>query len=189
MIITYASEENQQAILDLEQVIFNDMELAVYDELTVTEVQKAWQIAVRQSDKSRYHYSRAIVAKDNEGLVLGVLFGYPDTDEPILDEAVQNVLADKYSYHRWLFSDSEVFENEWYIDSIVVASYARGQGIGKALIAAASNHAQQEGHQLIGLNVDDSNPRAQKLYERSGFKAVGRLKIGAHVYTHMQKQL
>ena len=29
MIITYASEENQQAILDLEQVIFNDMELAV----------------------------------------------------------------------------------------------------------------------------------------------------------------
>ena len=75
MIITYASEENQQAILDLEQVIFNDMELAVYDELTVTEVQNAWQIAVRQSDKSRYHYSRAIVAKDNEGLLLGVLFG------------------------------------------------------------------------------------------------------------------
>lgn len=99
MIITYASEEDQQAILDLEQVIFNDMELAVYDELTVTEVQNAWQIAVRQSDKSRYHYSRAIVAKDNEGLLLGVLFGYPDTDEPILDEAVQNVLADKYSYH------------------------------------------------------------------------------------------
>lgn len=189
MKIQAATQVDQLAVLELEQTIFDAMDLAVYDELSVAEVQTAWQLATRQSDQSRYHFHRALVAKDETNTVVGVLFGYPDSDEPVLDEAVQTVLADRYSYHRWLFDTSEVFENEWYVDSLVVRENARGQGIGQALIKAAEARARQEQRAVIGLNVDDRNPKAKTLYERLGFVERGQLKIADHSYTHMQKSL
>lgn len=189
MIIRDAQSADQDAILQLEQTIFDAMDLVIYDELSVADVQTAWRLAVTQSDQSRYHYRRALVAQDDAGQIVGVLFGYPDADEPVLDTAVQTVLADRYSYHRWLFEDSEVFENEWYIDSVVVMSSARGQGVGQALLKAAEARAQQENRHVIGLNVDDSNPEAMALYQRLGFVATGDLMIGTHHYTHMQKDL
>lgn len=189
MIIRAATQADQDAILQLEQTIFDAMDLAIYDELSVADVQAAWRLAVTQSDQSRYHYRRALVAQDDAGQVIGVLFGYPDTDESVLDTAMQTVLADQYSYHRWLFEDSEVFENEWYIDSVVVTSSARGQGVGQALLKAAETRARQEDRHVIGLNVDDSNPDAMALYQRLGFVPKGDLMIGSHHYTHMQKNL
>ena len=152
-------------------------------------MQAAWTLAVATSEKSRYHYSRALVAKNDDNVVVGVLFGYPNTEEKTLDKTLQTILADKYSYHRWLFSDSEVFENEWYLDSIVVTDAVRGQGIGKQLIKAAEVRAKQENRETIGLNVDDANPRAQKLYTALGFEPVGKITIGKHAYTHMQKKI
>lgn len=189
MIIQSATQMDQAAILKLEQTIFDDMALDIYDELSVADVQAAWTLAVATSEKSRYHYSRAIVAKNDENIVVGVAFGYPDTEEKILDNALQTILADKYSYHRWLFSDPEVFDNEWYLDSIVVTDAARGQGIGKQLITAAEIRAKQENRETIGLNVDNVNPRAQKLYTALGFEPVGKITIGKHDYTHMQKKV
>ncbi|WP_220739330.1 GNAT family N-acetyltransferase [Leuconostoc miyukkimchii] len=187
MKIQPATIHEQEVILSLEQTIFDDMALEIYDELTVENVQEALSLAVSMSDESRYHYSRALVAKNDENQVLGVIFGYPDTEEKHLDRALQSILADKFSYHRWMFPDSEVFDNEWYVDSIVVTSEARGQGIGKKLLAAAEKKAKESNRETIGLNVDDENTRARMLYQNIGFKSVGRLTLGAHNYTHMQK--
>lgn len=189
MIIQPAKQIDQAAILKLEQTIFDDMALEIYEELSVADVQAAWTLAVATSEKSRYHYSRALVAKNDDNVVVGVLFGYPNTEEKTLDKTLQTILADKYSYHRWLFSDSEVFENEWYLDSIVFTDAVRGQGIGKQLIKAAEVRAKQENRETIGLNVDDVNPRAQKLYTALGFEPVGKITIGKHAYTHMQKKI
>lgn len=189
MIIQSATPADQATIIQLEQTIFDAMDLAVYDELSIAEVQDAWRVAAANSVQTRYHYRRALVAKDDTGQVIGVLFGYPDSDESVLDGAMQTVLADRYSYHRWLFDDSEVFENEWYLDSLVVSASSRGQGVGQALLKAAETRALQEDRQVIGLNVDDANPKAKALYERLGFIARGKLTIGAHEYTHMQKKI
>lgn len=189
MKIERATLDDQIEILALEQTIFNDMDLDVYDILSQGDVQKAWQKAVAQSAKSRYHYSRALVAKDDNSQIMGVAFGYPDNEELDLDNAIQAVLADEYSYHRWLFEDSEVFDNEWYLDSIVVSENARGKGIGKQLLLASEKRALNENKKTIGLNVDDHNPKAKKLYESMGYQAVGRIQIGKHNYTHMQKSI
>ncbi|QBR47459.1 GNAT family N-acetyltransferase [Leuconostoc kimchii] len=189
MIIQAATKADQAVILELEQTILDDMALAIYDELPVADVQEALSLAVAASDKSRYHYSRVLVAKNEANQILGVAFGYVDTEEKSLDDALQTVLADQFSYHRWLFEDSEVFDNEWYLDSIVVTDEARGQGIGKKLFQAVETRAKEQHRDVIGLNVDDGNPRAYKLYDSLGFKPVGRLTIGSHDYTHMQKQL
>jgi len=79
--------------------------------------------------------------------------------------------------------------DEWYLDSISVAESARGKGVGTQLLAALPEVVAAQGETVIGLNVDDGNPKARALYEREGFVAVGELMIGAHHYTHMQRDL
>ena len=49
----------------------------------------------------------------------------------------------------------------------------RSHGIGTAIIRAAEDLAAQRGHRLLGLGVDDHNPRAAALYLRLGYRETG----------------
>ncbi|GMA68311.1 hypothetical protein GCM10025884_19380 [Leuconostoc gelidum subsp. gelidum] len=51
MIIQPAKQIDQAAILKLEQTIFDDMSLEIYEELSVADVQAAWALAVATSEK------------------------------------------------------------------------------------------------------------------------------------------
>lgn len=55
------------------------------------------------------------------------------------------------------------------IDGIFVASEARGQGAGSALIEALGREALMRGHTDLRLDVMETNGRARALYERRGF--------------------
>lgn len=57
--------------------------------------------------------------------------------------------------------------------TIGVAPAHRGHGVGSALLAAVIQQARVRGHRAISLSVEDGN-RARLLYERNGFRAVGR---------------
>ena len=61
---------------------------------------------------------------------------------------------------------------ELLMDGIAVHPDARGQGVGTRLFDALFAFAQAEGYSTIRLDVVNSNPRAQQLYERLGFVAV-----------------
>lgn len=69
-------------------------------------------------------------------------------------------------YHR------EPQTNGLVMDGIVVDANARGLGIGSELLKQVQQFAQDKGYQTVRLDVIDINPRAQKLYERMGFKAI-----------------
>ncbi|MAI89008.1 MAG: hypothetical protein CBB65_00820 [Hyphomonadaceae bacterium TMED5] len=58
--------------------------------------------------------------------------------------------------------------------SISVSVDAGGQGIGRALIAAAKQVACDRDCLRLRLEVRKSNARAISLYERTGFKVIGR---------------
>lgn len=45
----------------------------------------------------------------------------------------------------------------------------QGQGVGRTLLDAASEHAREQGCSFIELSVDVINPRAHALYQREGF--------------------
>ncbi len=64
-------------------------------------------------------------------------------------------------------------KGELVMDGIAVTSDARGQGIGRSLLAALAAYAENEGFTTIRLDVVDTNDRARKLYESFGFVAVG----------------
>ncbi|GAV40361.1 GNAT family N-acetyltransferase [Streptomyces acidiscabies] len=48
--------------------------------------------------------------------------------------------------------------------------HLRSQGIGTALVRAAEEWALARGVEVMGLGVDDRNPRAAALYERLGYR-------------------
>jgi ribosomal protein S18 acetylase RimI-like enzyme len=60
--------------------------------------------------------------------------------------------------------------DEIYVDGIAVAGKARGLGIGTQLLAEISHIARAHDKRFVRLDVIDTNPRAQALYERVGFR-------------------
>jgi len=61
---------------------------------------------------------------------------------------------------------------ELVMDGIVVHSDLRGKGIGSRLLEEIGKYAKENQFNRIRLDVIDINPKAKKLYERKGFKAV-----------------
>ncbi|GAD55561.1 LOW QUALITY PROTEIN: mobC protein [Limimaricola cinnabarinus LL-001] len=74
--------------------------------------------------------------------------------------------------------DSDVDNRRFLIDGIFVAPEARGRGVGSRLIEALAQEARSGGYREIRLEVIDENLRARALYERRGFRAVGRRPLG-----------
>lgn len=60
--------------------------------------------------------------------------------------------------------------DELYLDGIAVSPGARGLGIGTRLLDETALIARDLGKSFVRLDVIDTNPRAQALYERVGYK-------------------
>lgn len=76
----------------------------------------------------------------------------------------------------WL--SASVDNHRFLVDGIAVLPEARGQGLGRQLVAALCQEALARGYGEIRLEVVDSNPRAKALYERLGFRVIAIENIG-----------
>jgi len=56
-----------------------------------------------------------------------------------------------------------------HIDAVAVSEQARGKGVGTLLMEASFDEARRLGFQKASLEVINTNPRAQQLYEKLGF--------------------
>ncbi|UHA73435.1 GNAT family N-acetyltransferase [Paenibacillus sp. 481] len=83
------------------------------------------------------------------------------------------------SYKIYDYFNSSPKENELRIDSISVASEARGLGVGSKLLNKVMQVASETGKKNVVLEVIDTNPQARKLYERIGFVCTGTKTFGA----------
>ena len=68
-----------------------------------------------------------------------------------------------------------------------------GKGVGQNLMDACFELAKTRGHDVMWLGVWEFNPRAQRFYEKNGFRAVGRhvFQLGSDPQTDllMQKEI
>jgi ribosomal-protein-alanine N-acetyltransferase len=64
--------------------------------------------------------------------------------------------------------------SEWEIENVVVAHQSLRLGIGSALVQELAKRAQRESVSAILLEVRESNLPARRLYEKQGFREVGR---------------
>ena len=56
-----------------------------------------------------------------------------------------------------------------YLEELYVVPHRRGQGLGRALLEAAMEHARERGAARIDLNTSVSDVAARALYESAGF--------------------
>lgn len=65
------------------------------------------------------------------------------------------------------------------IVSVAVRSICQGQGYGRALIEHAHAWGRNQGLRKAFLDVHPNNPGARRLYERLGYRVVGRTGTGS----------
>lgn len=187
--IRKAKEKDIAQLVPLIMIILKDMELPLLEQLGEEKLSEMLNDACH-IEGYRYDYRRAMVIVDENDVVYGAAFGYRYDEEKHIDD-VWNIVMNKYGYieEEPLFSDKETLPGEWYLDTLVVSEQHRGHGAGEKLLDAAEILALDDGCHIIGLNVDESNPRAQKLYERIGYHEVQNITISGHQYHHMQKEI
>ena len=76
-------------------------------------------------------------------------------------------LAGYLAFHAF---EPGIARNELRIECLAVAPEKRGQGIGTLLLTAVDELAKAKGFDAVRLEVVDTNPNAQRLYERQGFR-------------------
>ncbi|WP_407881040.1 GNAT family N-acetyltransferase [Furfurilactobacillus entadae] len=184
--IREAQKDDAGQIAPLINIIFKEMELEELEDVSDPAVLKAITAAY-QSEAYLSGVATTVVA-EADGQVVGVAFGYPDENEDVVDHVLEAAtkFSDEFADDPF-GSDYEAFENEWYLDSIVVDPEYQGMGIGGQLLDAIPACARADNKRVIGLNVDFDNPGAKALYHRHGFETVGTTQIGYHWYAHMQR--
>jgi GNAT superfamily N-acetyltransferase len=187
MNIRFGEEKDAKDLAELAMIIIRQMELPVTEQLGEKIILETLEEAIKVKDY-RYYYKNALVAVV-DGRVAGAAFGYPNESEPGIDEAFADLLEVKAGIRHTLFTDSEVDGDEWYLDTIAVFPEFRGHKIGTALLDALPRLAEKFGKNVIGLNVDFANPRAEKLYLANGFEKTGEMMISGHNYVHMKKKI
>ncbi|MGN6515651.1 MAG: GNAT family N-acetyltransferase [Rhizomicrobium sp.] len=75
------------------------------------------------------------------------------------------------------------------LGAMYVRAGARGTGLSDLLIETLIDHAVHDGAEQIKLTVNAENPHAIKLYERHGFRAIGRypnsIRVGGRTYEEL----
>ena len=72
-------------------------------------------------------------------------------------------------------TESDVI-GEWPVELSRLYSHQKflGQGVGQALMDACFDRAKETGRDVMWLGVWEYNPRAQRFYEKNGFRFVGK---------------
>ncbi len=141
---------------------------------------------VAQMDEAIYGWRNVLIAEVG-GSSVGAIIAYDGARLHELRRPLEDLL-ERYvgpEAHDW---DDETSAGEFYIDTLAVNPECRGMNIGSRLIEATCRKAAELGHAKIGLLVDLENPRAEKLYSRLGFVAVGLTPFMQHTYKHMQRE-
>ncbi len=56
-----------------------------------------------------------------------------------------------------------------FVDELYIAQHARRQGLGTALMSLVETEAQRRGVNVLHLEAESNNPKAQALYQRLGY--------------------
>ena len=185
--IRQARKEDAEAIVELFRTILIDTEHPIMNDFPWEALKPPLvEAALREDYIQSYHNA---LVKEINGEIADFCFSY---DGQLIEKGIEplGIVLKNYSLpdFRTLLKE-ESFAGEWYLDSLVTKPSFRGQGVGKALLNGTYDLARKSGFSKVGLNVDQSNPRALKLYRNQGFEKVGEVKLGDHMYDHMQKSV
>ena len=100
-------------------------------------------------------------------------WGANEFEQMLLD---RNTLTHRLRQGRQIigFSVSRMAADEAEILSIAIAAGQRGKGLSRDLLRTHLGHLAGRGIKKVFLEVEENNQPARRLYERAGFRVVGR---------------
>jgi ribosomal protein S18 acetylase RimI-like enzyme len=145
LIRPYEKRDETQVVMLAREL--QDHEAGIFDRMTPPREIGSWYVT-RILRSSRRSGGELLVAERN-----GQVIGYATV---LLGQSSESAM-------------DEVFYTFAYIGDLIVARAARGQGIGKALLAECERLARAAGEKWLRVTVLSRNPRAVSLYRRFGF--------------------
>lgn len=183
----YAKEDDVEQILPTLFQIFDEMELDVFKEVGNDMME---QVIREGFELPNYRYGLDhILVNEIDGKVAAIAISYPEDEEDGIDAPLVKILKKHGINKDTLFTDKEAWPGEWYLDSFAVAPEFQNQGIGTETLKSFIDLIRNRGEKVLSLNVDVENAPAKHVYDKVGFKKVGQLYIGSHLYDHMQYNL
>lgn len=183
----YAKEDDIEQILPTLFQIFDEMELDVFKEIGNDTMA---QVIKEGFALPEYRYGLDhILVNEIDGKAAAIAISYPEEEEDGIDAPLLKILKKHGINRTTLFTDKEAWPGEWYLDSFAVAPEFQNQGIGTKTLKSFIDLIAERGEKVLSLNVDVDNAPAQHVYDKVGFKKVGQLYIGDHLYDHMQYNL
>ena len=167
--------------------IFSDMEIPALNELGEELVKNIVTDAMHQ-ENYRYGSNNAWVCERN-GQIAGVFFAYPSEWEKLIDGPLQAAMLKNGLSIDTMIQENESMPGEWYLDTLVTDPDFRRQGVGREMLAAASQIAKSAGYDKISLNCDIDNSPAYHLYRKMGYVEETQLVLSNHIYWHMVKEI
>ncbi|GHE23058.1 GNAT family N-acetyltransferase [Sphingobacterium griseoflavum] len=180
--IRKADRQEAQALATL---MLHAMQDIVFHFIGESDAQKAHAFlsALISRPGNQYSYEHIVVAEE-DGILLGQICCYPGAAVRQLRAPVLNMLANEYG--RDIDPALETQAGEIYVDSLAVSPPARGKGIGKILLLYAIDLYCKQQDAILGLLVDEENPKAKKLYLQLGFREVDQKNIFGREMLHLQ---
>jgi ribosomal protein S18 acetylase RimI-like enzyme len=109
---------------------------------------------------------------------------------------IAEISGEAAGYAKLIFESTEPeITAEWPVELSRLYSHQKflGKGVGQTLLDACVSRAKETGRDVIWLGVWEYNPRAQRFYEKNGFRYVGKhtFLLGSDPQTDllMQKEL
>lgn len=126
-------------------------------------------------EEGNFSYKNCVVA-ELEGAVIGQLCTYPVESGPEETYEPTDPVLEPY--------EGLEIPGTLYISSLAVFDEFRGRGLGTKMLSIAREQAQERSFDALSLLVFERNTGAVKLYQREGFREVGRAPVVAHALIH-----
>lgn len=185
-----AQPDDAKQVIPLFMQILKDMEIPEVQTIGFSKTQALLEAAFKEPDY-RYGFCQiAVFEQPQTTKILGACAGYPAAKEAQIDEPLQAHLGNFDLPHDFsFFHDVEAKAGEWYLDSLAVAPEFQRHGIGGQLLDYLSVQLAKQKEQMISLNVDLANTKAERLYRHHGYVKQSELMIGSHRYAHLVRPL
>ena len=136
-----------------------------------------------KQEQNQYSYQNCWVVEYNDKIIAAINC-YDGANLIQLREPVKQYI--KTNFNIDFNPEDETQAGEYYIDSLGVDPEWQGKGIGSELLKyIIEKYVVQSGH-TIGLLVDNDNPNAKRLYQKLGFKTVGKKILVGKQLEHFQ---
>jgi ribosomal protein S18 acetylase RimI-like enzyme len=136
-----------------------------------------------ENNGNQYSWQNCCVAEDN-GIVVAAVNVYDGAQLQTLRKPVLDYIQSRFN--RQITPEDETQAGEFYIDSLGVQREHRCKGIATSLLKFLINDYVKTQNQTLGLLVDEDNESAMRLYQRLGFKTVGRKVLLGKELVHLQ---